>query len=502
LLTWIRKRQNFIPAGTARNLIKNQVVSGSLWSGLDVGFQVGLSFVRSIILARLLEPEDFGIISISIVFTEFILIFTNLGFNASVVYYRDLNKDDISTCWWGNLIINSLAVIVIISLAFTSRDFIKTPQIPWVVMLLSLQFVITGFGSINQSLAQRIFKFKQITMIRIFSTLFGFVLTLITVIILDWGVYALVAGMISASFISTVSFFFVIPWLPSFSASWSTAKKHMKYGKWLLGVNILTYVNGNIDKMTIGLFLNNTQLGYFEYASRFPAMVVTNLGQVLNKVLFPAFSSLQDNFEELRPLIKDLFRYNALIIFPFLIGLALVADDFVLTLYGEKWEPVILPMRILSAYGILRIFTNPMYILANGIGKPNLPFKWVLISLPLNAVAFYFLAHYYGLSGIAFGKFFVPLFMICTLVVELLKIIKQSFFNLFAEALPALSSVSALAIIIVLEKISFLHLIDSGLARLIIQIISGAIVYVAMVRVFWSQDFNRLWSRVAKITGK
>ena len=494
----IISRQNFIPTDIESSTIKRNVAKGSLWSGVDVGSVVAISFVRSIILARILVPADFGIVAIATVFTQFVLIFTNFGFTASIIYYRGLKKKDISTCWWGNLFINSTAAAVCVIIALGTSKFIQTPEIPLVISILSLQFVIDGIGSINLALLQRLFRFKTVALIKIASGITGFIVIIIFVIIFKMGVFALVWGGLIQVIFSTILYLYFMPWLPSFSVSLSTAKKHLRYGSWFLGVNVVSYINGNLDKMTIGTFLDNTQMGYFEYATRFPNMVVINLGQVLNRVLFSAFSNLQANLDALKSLLVDLFKFNTIIVYPMLAGLALIAEEFVTVLYGDAWRPIIIPMKILCIYGMIRLFANPLFSLANGLGKPSLPFKWALIALPLNAAIFYYVVKNWGLPGVAAGKLFFSSFILLTLGIELLLIIQLPFVLLFKQAIPAVSCCLFMGATLVSLKMTLLANIEISLLKLLILIITGTISYIFALRFFWHSDFKKLFLLMKK----
>ncbi|PIE68826.1 MAG: hypothetical protein CSA21_05325 [Deltaproteobacteria bacterium] len=497
----IRDRQNFIPDDLDGSAVGQNVIDGSFWSSTGLILDVLISFVRSIILARILAPADFGIVALAAVFTQFILIFANFGFTASVIYYRNLTKEDISTCWWGNCIVDLTASLCCTGIAFFSTRFLTTPEAPYIVALLSSQFFLASLGSTSAALLQRLFKFKAIALIKAIGALVSFVVTLSLVVIFDAGVYGLVYGGIAGTLCTTILYLATLPWLPSLCASWRVAKKHLRYGGWFLGVNLVSYVNGNMDKAVIGGFLNNTQLGYFEYATRFPSMVVYDLGMVLNRVLFSAFSSLQGNEENMRGLLKKLFRYNTLLIYPLLAGLAAVANDFTLVMYGEKWSAIILPMQILCIYGMVRVLTNPLYSLANGIGKPNMPFKWALIALPLNAIVAYIMAKFYGLEGVAATKVILTCYTLFTLGIELAFCLKISFLKLLFQAIPAIFCSFLMLIFVFFTKNSLSSLIDIRLL-LGIQILSGASIYILSIRLFFLKDFNVIYNTLKGIIKK
>ena len=498
MINFFKKRQLYLPNDVTKEKIRGRVVSGSLWSGIDSAFAALISFIRSIILARLLAPADFGIVAIATVFTQFVLIFANFGFTASIIYQRNLRTEDVATCWWGNFIVDLAATLICIGFALLSRKFTATPQTPWIIVILSFQFLINSLGSINLALLQRLFQFKTITLVKMFSYVFGFIVTLILVVTYDLGVYGLALGMVAQTLLNTLLYFVFLPWLPSRSGSFAACKKHLKYGGWFLGVNVITYANGNMGKVSIGAFLDNTQLGYYEYASRFPSMIVGELGMILNRVLFSAFSTLQNNMDELRTLVTNLFRYNALLIYPLLIGLAAVARDFVIVFYGEKWIPIILPMQLLCAYGVISIFSNPLYALANGIGKPSLPFKWTSILLPVNAVVLYLMTRHYGLEGVAVGKSFLSIFMVLTLGIELAINIQSSLAKMFLQAVPALGSTALMTMAVLGVRSLLLSNMHPSMMTIVVQVLVGAVIYIGAVRLFWPADFRKILGVIVK----
>ena len=498
MLKKIRRRQHYIPDDVSSLEVGGNVISGGLWSGANAAFNTLISFFRSIILARLLAPADFGIVAIAVVFTQFVMIFTNFGFTASVIYHRDLRTEDISTCWWGNFTVDLMATLVCIGFALFSKRFVETPQTPWVIVILSTQLFIASLGSINVALLQRIFQFKTITLIKMCGTIISLIVTLVLIIIFDFGVYGLAWGTVTGTVLTTLLYFFYLPWLPSTAASLQTAKKHLGYGGWFLGVSVISYANGNMDKAIVGGYLDNTQLGYFEYASRFPSMVVIELGQILNKVLFSAFSNLQDNFQEMSRLLSQLFRFNTLLVFPMLFGLAVVARDFTLVLYGQKWEPIIVPMQILCAYGAVRIFNNPLYALANGIGKPSMPLKWAALAMPLNGIILYLMVRYHGLEGVATGKPIMAVYFLFTLGVELSINLKTSFPKLLLQALPATLCASLMAICVIGTRHFALAPMGSTVLVLAVQVGVGVVVYVSVLRLIFPADFHKILSIIRK----
>ena len=480
-----RRRQDFVPPDDLGGGVGGQVVSGSVWSGISVGAQTLLQFVRSIIFARLLMPEDFGIFSLANVMTQFILIFANFGFNSSIIYHRDLTRRDLATCWWGNLGVDGAAALICIAVALTTSRFTESDQVPYVVCLLALQFLIVSAGSVNAALMRRLFMFKETAVVAVAGAVVAFAAAWVAVRFLLWGVYGLVFGMIASSVVMSLLNFVYLPWLPSRTFARATLRKHLKYGSWFLGVNLITYANGNLDKASIGAFLNNTQLGFYEYAGNIPLLVVMKLAQVLNSVLFPAFSNLQNRLDELGRILRQVFFYNALIIFPLLIGLGMVAPDFVLAAYGPKWLPILDPLRIFCVFGLIRIFTNPLFALCNGVGRPEFPFKWSLILLPVNAALTYLGVKHFGITGAVLARLAVPVFMWLTLGREILKHVGVSRLAILGATLPALGAGALMAGAVWAVQAALGGHVASPVARLAICVPVGAVTYCGVVVLFW-----------------
>jgi O-antigen/teichoic acid export membrane protein len=498
----LRERQNYLPDEVAAGAVGGHVVSGSLWAGAGLAATTLLHFVRSMIFARLLPPAAFGALNLANVFTQFILLFANFGFNSSVVYWRRVDKLDLSTCWWGNLMVDVAAAALCCVFAFTGTRFLESPEVKWVIVLLSLQFLIVSAGSIHSALMRRQFQFRQTALVGVWGAVVTFAAGWFMVGVLDWGVFGLIGGMIAGTAVSTILQFGATRWLPSRNFSWRVLKEHANYGRWFLAVNVVTFGNQNIDRALIGTTLSNTQLGYYDYAANLPMSVTIQLSTVLNNVLFPAFASLQENLAELRRVLLRVMRFNTFIIYPLLAGLMLTASDFVQVVYGPTWAPIVGPTRVFCLFGMLRVLTNPSYSLCNGVGRPHLPFKWSLIVLPFNVVLLWWSVRAGGLIGVSLAKLFLPTFMLFTLVVEITRAVGMPIRQIGLTALPAIVCCLTMgAFVLTVQRApGFASL--PALPHLLLQVVAGMCAYLGALRVFYPVDFaavvalaRRAWPR-------
>ncbi|MEZ4387910.1 MAG: oligosaccharide flippase family protein [Candidatus Krumholzibacteriia bacterium] len=494
MLARIRRRQDYLPPERTEHVQQN-VASGTAWSGIALAATTLIQLVRSIIFARLLMPADFGVLSLANVLTQFVLIFANFGFNASVVYQKDLDRKDLNTCWWSNLTIDGTVAVICCAVAYLGRHQGPDPRMPYggpAGHAVRDQYAV---GSIHLALMRRQFMFKEISLIAIAGAVSTPVSALVFVAVFSLGVYGLVLGMVVGSLVMTVLNFHVLRWLPSFTFSRDRLRQHLGYGGWFLGVQVVTYVNGNLDRTLVGTQLDTEQLGYYEYASNIPLTVATQLSNAINSVLFPAFSSLQDDLARLGDLLRKVYRYNALLVYPLLAGMALVADDFVTTMYGAKWAPVIPVLRVFCLVGMARIVINPLYPLCNGLGLPRLPFKWSLVLVPINLAALWFGIKYHGLIGAVEARMIVPVIITATLGRE---IFRQARFRarwLAQALLPACVCCLAMAAgVLGIRLIPAVHALPV-LPRLVVQIAVGGSAYVGMVVLAYRQDARNLWSQ-------
>jgi O-antigen/teichoic acid export membrane protein len=481
-----------VPPGREADDVSSQVATGTLWSGVGVAATTLLQLVRSVIFARLLMPADFGIVNLAGVFTQFVLIFANFGFTASIIYHDDLDKRDLATSWWGNVAVDSAAAVICVLVALISGHFSENPMLVTIVALLAVQFVVTSVGTVNMALMRRCFMFRELAIVDFVGAMATFIFGWVFVGYLHWGVYGLVAGLIAGNVVMSTLYFIFLPWFPSLSFSFSSLRKHFLYGRWFLGVNVITYANTNIDRVAVGGLLNTTQLGYYEYASNIPLQVVTKVSYVFNSVLFSAFSSLQSNPDAIKELLRKLYRYNALLTFPILTGIALVASDFVQVAYGDTWMPIVPTIRLFCLYGALMLYVQPLYSVCNGVGEQQMPFRWTLIYLPVNLLLVYVGVNFGQLDGVVLARSAMPLFTAFTLGVQIMRRMRVPWPVLIQATYPAAIACLAMAVVVLgVDRLGTSLALDT-IRHLFLCVVAGAAIYALVLLTFWRSDVANL----------
>lgn len=497
----INRRQSYLPPARGAEGVGTRVARGTLWSGLGVGAGVLLQLVRSMVFARLLMPADFGIVNLAAASTQFVLIFANFGFAAAVVHHENLDRRDLSTIWWGNVAVDLAAALACCLVAAISDQVSDHARLLPIVALLALQFVFTSLGSVNSALLLRTFRFREMAVSEFVGAVTTFGLGFVFMKVFHWGVFGLVGGMVLATAATSALNIMFLPWLPSFQFCRQSLRRHLSYGRWFLGVNLTTYVNVSADRFVIANMLSTTQLGFYEYASNIPMQVVTRISQILNSVVFTTFASVQNNQAETRALLHKFYRYNSLLTFPILVGIALVAPEFVTLAYGDTWTPIIPGVRLFCLYGVLLLYVQPMHSICNGVGLQQLPMRWMLIYLPINLVLIIVGARVGQLNGVVLARSAMPIFVVFTLGVEVMRRVHVPWRSLFTATVPALSACLVMASVVMVADRMMMARQVAVLPHLVGSAVVGAAVYAATLGVFWRNDLVQLWGFIARRGG-
>lgn len=494
----VRARQRYVPPARLADGITTRVAHSTMWSGLGIGAGTALQFARSVVFAHLLMPADFGIVNLANAFAQFIMIFANFGFTASVVHHDGLDQRDLATLWWGNVAVDAAAALACCLVAAISGHVTHNATLLPVMALLASQFILTSIGAVNLALMQRTFRYRELAISDLTAAAVTFGLGYLFMAGFHWGVYGLLGAMVLATGVSSLLNLGFLHWLPSFHFCRDSLRKHFNYGRWFLGVNLATYANVSADRFAIGHLLSTTQLGFYEYASNIPMQIVTKVSQMLNSVLFSAFSTARSDPEQMRDLLRKFYRYNALVTFPVLAGIALVAPEFVKVAYGDVWTPIIPGIRLFCLYGALYLYVQPFHSICNGVGKPYLPLRWMLIYLPINLALIWAGVHFGQLNGAILVRSVMPVFVVLTLGRQVMRMVHVPWGVLVRATAPAVSACAVMAAVVLgVDRLAAAAHAGPP-AHLAMASLSGAVTYGAMLVIFWRSEVRKLWEVVAR----
>jgi len=433
-------------------------------------------FGISIILARLLEPRDFGIMGIASIVIFYSNTASDLGFGDAIVRIKKITNEHIDSFFALNLSISMALAIAVILSANALASYFRIPELTNVLRVLSAIFIITSFYNIPKALLRRKLAYKTISQIDILRRIAGFSCTL-PLAFLGFRYWALILGTLSANTMATLAILYKSDWRPRFKFYPKAIKEIAGFASWrfisIQASMLCTY----IDKLIVGKVLGATPLGFYEKSFGIAFMPVQQIAQRISFVMFSAFSRIDSKSVDMLHYFRRTITLISVLCFPLLIGLYLVADHFVIVMLGEKWAPMIPSLKILIIGFIFASLASPFETINFSSGNYKLQVKIRLIMLAILAVALIYLARF-GLSYAAVVVTISNLFFLCTSAFLARSIVNFSLPNIFKVLLPSILGISLMSITIIFMKF-FCR--DLTFLNLIILVFSGIIVYSAFI---------------------
>ena len=384
--------------------LKYKVFDGVVWNSIGLIIDDGLSIIVKLILARLLLPEEFGIIGFAIVFIGMIKVFSDMGMSAALIQRKDEDLDpmDYDTAFWAG-IAWGLFLAAIMSFAVTpiAANFFNEPLLNAIIPVLSLEFVLRPLTTVHIVSITREMDFKRIVLPKNISK---FVAAIIAIVMAlnGFGVWSLVFQRVLSNIFVAIIYTIVNPWRPKLRYSHASFKKIFSFGIYTTGTQVFNYLTQNVDYLLIGKMLGAQSLGVYSLAYNLTYVVRGQVMNVVNKVFYPTYSKIQDDLLTIKRYYFKVIKYNCIVIYPLMVGLILLAEPFVLIGLGEKWSEAVIPLQLMAGAGLVHLLTSSNTTLLRGIGKPRLEMIMSIIKTLGVTVPFIVLGViYYGVNGAA-----------------------------------------------------------------------------------------------------
>lgn len=357
---------------------KQSVISNLLWKFAERGGSQGVSFVVSIVLARLLLPEEYGTIALVTVFTAILQVFIDSGLGNALIQKKDADDTDFSTVFYFNIFACTVLYLGLFICAPLIANFYDTPDLVPIVRVLGLTLVISGVKNIQQAYVSRHMIFKKFFYSNVGAILFSAVVG-ITMAYLGFGVWALVAQSLMSTLANTIILWSIIPWRPKRLFSFQRLKGLFSYGWKILVASLLDTVYNNLKSLLIGKVYSSEDLAYYTKGKQFPNLVITNINTSINSVLLPAMANVQDDVQRVKSMTRRAIRTSSYVIWPAMIGLSVCATPLIELLLTEKWLPAVPFLRIFCiTYAFWPIHTANLNAI-KALGRSDLFLKLEII---------------------------------------------------------------------------------------------------------------------------
>lgn len=443
-----------------------------IWNALERVCVQGISFVVSIILARILSPSDFGLIGMLTIFISLSTLIIEGGFTKALIQKPDCRDEDYSTAFVSNVVVAILLYLILYFSAPFIADFYKEPVLTKLLRILSLNFVIGSINIVQIAKLMRNMMFRQLAIVNSVGTIVGGVVG-IAMAYGGLGVWAIVGQHIAHRFIMVAVFPFFSKWKFSITFSLDSFKSLFGYGSKLLISNGVSIITNNISSVAIGKLYTSQQLGYYTRADQLSNVVASTINDVLVSVSFPVLSEVQKQRERILSIFKKSLFYSVWFFMPISFLLVVLARPLILILLTEKWAPAVVLFQLLCAS---RIFL-PMYSLnmsfMNAVGRSDLYMKTELVKVPFNLLIL-FITIPLGVYAIAIGTLISSIISVCINSYYIGKLYDYGFLKQIKDICPIIFTTILMSIFVYIIQ----HLFTSEWLQLIVGGISGVCGYL------------------------
>ena len=455
------------------------VFSGVRWTSAG---QIALESIRvlvSVVLARLLAPADFGLVSMGMVVTGFLVVIQYLGTSGVIIQRKDLPDRLLSSLFWLNAGFGLVLTIGLFAAADPLSQLFHRSDVAPIIRVLGVSFIVTAVGAVPSALLNRRMQFDVIAKVSFVAAIFQ-AITGVGMAYAGYGPWALVISTLVSSVVSSVGYWSMTHWFPSFTFDWPAIKSHGRMMTNLTFGNLVAYMVNDADKFIIGRWLGDVSLGYYTMASRFCLYPPHTIVPIVTRVLYPSYSRLQDDDESMQRLMLRASGGIAFITMPLMIGLVVLSAPFVHVVLSDKWQAAIELIALLAPIGILQSISSG----SNGVMLAKDKTHWVFWTSSIRGAATILalmIGIPWGLRGVAIAYLVVsvPLSMLSYLVAG--RLINMPFWKPYLGLRPYFMGSLVMAAVAIGVKFAFEQLGLPMLAQLVCASIAGAITYIVMM---------------------
>lgn len=332
--------------------LKQKTVKGVSWSFIDNITNYGIAFLVGIVLARILTPEEYGVMAMVTIFIAVSNSIVDSGFSNALIRKRNISSVDYNTVFYFNLIVSLFLYLILYVSAPAISVFFKEPILVDVMRVIGWMLIINAFAIIPRTILVRNINFKTQTKVSLIASLSSGVIG-IGMALTGWGVWSLVGQQLTRQLFNTVFLWIFCRWRPLWEFSTQSFKELFGFGSKLLASGLIDTIYKDIYSLIIGRFYSAADLGQYTRASQFSTIFSSNLTTVVQRVSYPVLSSIQNEPERLLGAYRRVIKTTMLVTFGCMLGLGAVAKPLILILIGEKWLPAVYFLQIICFAGML-----------------------------------------------------------------------------------------------------------------------------------------------------
>jgi len=366
--------------------LRTKTAKGVTWNTASQLAKLVTGFVVLVVLARLLNPSDFGLMAMVAVFSSMFFGINDLGLGIAIIQKQDVAEEHLSSAFWFNLLLGIAVTAIFLSLAPLIARFYSKIALTPILMVMSVTFTISSVGAIQVALFSKKMDFRTLAIVETLASILAGA-TAIVLAALGFGVWSLVAQILVATSILAVLAFMLSGWKPKLVFRWRPLWELLSFGLHVMGIAYTDFFHRNLDNILVGKFLGSFQLGLYSVAYRLLLFPLGTISTIVGRVVFPAMSLIQDDKKAVRDAYERATRYIGAITFPLMAGLSVLAPQLVRVALGLKWERSIFLIQILSFVGLVQSITITATWIYYSQGRPATLFKFGLFVVAIYTIA-------------------------------------------------------------------------------------------------------------------
>ena len=462
------------------------VISSMLWNILERFSAQIVSFVISIILARILSPNEYGIVAIIIIFINFANVIIEGGLNTALIQKKNADQTDFSTIFWFCLLLSAVMYVILYLTAPLIARFYDNDFLIPVLRILSLVLFANSINSVQRAYVSRHMLFKKLFWINAVAVVVSGMLGIVMAY-KDYGVWALVGQSLTLPLVCCVLMWIAVKWRPSFTFSVERFKSLFDYGWKIFMTNFIVAVYGDIRGLLIGKFYQPSALAFFDRGKSLPTLLMNNITSSINTVLLPAFADEQDDKARVKQMMRRSVQVSYFFVLPLLVGLLCAAKNLVLVLLTEKWLPAVPFVQIFCIVFILMPIQNVNMTAIKSLGYSNITLKLEIYKKIIEAIIL-IVSFMINVYAVAWG---IVMYNFISVFINLSpseKLVGYSWKEQIKDVLPTL--IATLIMGVAVYACSFLPF--NPLLVLMIQVCVGVVVYYVACRMLQLEGLDYL----------
>ncbi len=420
------------------NINRKTVSSNLMWRFLERFGAYIVSFVISVVLARILDPDTYGVVALMTVVITFLDVFVTGGFASSLIHDKTATDKDFNTLLIFNVVFSLALYAALFFTAPLIAGYYEKPILTWLIRIAGISLLISGIKNLQYAFVAKKLQFKKF----FFATLGGTIASGVIGIIMairGYGPWALVVQGVVNHFVDCLILWFVIKWKPKFQFSFQLFKKHFSFGWKILLYKIIYNISNSIRQLAIGKKYSEEDLAFYNRGKTYPNIIGQNIYNSVNSVMYPVLAKTQDDYKRFNEVLAKAIKIDIFVMLPICVGMFVVAEPFIYLLLGAKWLPCVPYIRI---FCLVVFFNSIEAIVSNGplaLGKSTATMVLGIIEC-LISIGLLFAAIPFGVMMIGYSMI-LSSFINCVIYYIYLKVLSN--FKVFKSLLDSFDSLIA-----------------------------------------------------------